>query len=79
MPTRANKKIPSYQHQADCLREAVEHLEMAQKDLDKKLKPAKKGLKKAEDVPIARMEWLAVADKHGHETASLYLEQDDLS
>ena len=39
----------------------------------------KKGLKKAEEVLKERMECLAVADEHRHDTASLYLQQDNLA
>lgn len=69
----------SYEHQYNCLADSLKYLDRAGDYLDSDPRKARKQLRKAQAVMKKRVEWLVVANKHGHETATSYTDADELS
>ena len=78
--TMPGMKRLSYQHQFECLSEISGHLVTAKKIVKKSKKTkALKELKNASEVLQNRLDWLAVADRHGHDTATAFTEGDGMA
>eukprot|EP00117_Sycon_ciliatum_P001068 scpid100550/ scgid6891/ len=70
----------SYQHQYDCITMVADRLDQAKKYVKAgKAKKALKNIAKAQANLEDRLEWLVIADRHGHDTATRYAEGDDLT